>query len=171
MKRHPGLIVLSILLALCVGGAALYLRATAEYPVLGEPVSYPVNQIEGFDLSIEAGPTWSPFRGYTLKYSVRIDSQEVYHLTTGNEPHCAETERLERLVDGQWCPLRSTEPTGFQSNTFDLGGPENTGFYGSLVQKYEGYGTRLEPGTYRLVLELTDHDGRSHCLAAEFPVD
>lgn len=171
MKRHPGLMVLSILLLLCVGGAALYLRATAEYPAPGEAASYPVNQIEGFDLFIEAGPTWSPFRGYTLEYGVRIDSQEIYHLTTGNEPNSAETERLERLLDGQWYRLRSTEPTGFQSYVFDLGGHENTGFYGSLVQKYEGYGTRLEPGTYRLILELTDHDGQPHCLAAEFSVD
>ena len=168
MKRRPQLIVLAVLLALCVGGSALYLRATAEYPTLGDPVSEPVNQIEGFDLSIEAGPTWSPFRGYTLKYGIRIDSREVYYLTTGNEPHSAETERLERLVDGQWHRLRSTAPTGFQSLTFDLGGSGSTGFGGSLVQKYEGYGTRLEPGTYRLVLELADQANQPHYLAAEF---
>lgn len=28
---------------------------------LGEPVSYPVNQVEGFELTIEK-PTWSPFK-------------------------------------------------------------------------------------------------------------
>lgn len=171
MKRHPGLITLAILLALCVGGAALYLRTTAEYPTLGEPVSYPVNQIDGFDLSIEAGPTWSPFRGYSLKYNIQIDSPEIYHLTTGSDPASAETERLEMLVDGQWYRLKSTEPTGFQTQIFDLGGHENTGFYGSLVQKYEGYGTRLAPGTYRLVLELADSHGTPHYLAAEFLTD
>ena len=29
---------------------------------LGEPVSYPVNQVDGFELTIEK-PTWSPFKG------------------------------------------------------------------------------------------------------------
>ena len=32
---------------------------------LGEPVSYPVNQVDGFELTIEK-PTWSPFKGYTI---------------------------------------------------------------------------------------------------------
>lgn len=33
---------------------------------LGEPVSYPVNQVDGFELTIEK-PTWSPFKGYTIR--------------------------------------------------------------------------------------------------------
>ena len=170
MKRHPGCLVLTVLLALCVGGSVLYLRLTAEYPALGEPVSYPVNQIEGFELTIE-GPSWSPFRGYTLQYELLTDSEKVYYLTTGNEAETAETERLEMLADGKWRPLRSTNAFGFQSVTFDLGGSDSTSFGGSLVQKYEGYGTRLDPGTYRFVLELTDQQGCPHYLAAEFYVE
>ncbi len=34
---------------------------------LGEPVSYPVNQVDGFELTIEK-PTWSPFKGYTIRW-------------------------------------------------------------------------------------------------------
>ena len=170
LKRHPGLTALTLLLALCVGGAALYLRLTAEYPALGEPVREPVNGIEGFDLTLKE-PYWSPFRGYSLSYALQIDSQEIYGLTTGSAEGAPEAERLERLVEGQWYRLRSTGPIGVQSMTFELGGSENTGFQSSLVQKYEGYGTRLEAGTYRLVLELTDRQGAPHCLAAEFQVD
>ena len=36
---------------------------------LGEPVSYPVNQVDGFELTIEK-PTWSPFKGYTIRWAL-----------------------------------------------------------------------------------------------------
>ena len=36
---------------------------------LGEPVSYPVNQVDGFELTIEK-PTGSPFKGYTIRWAV-----------------------------------------------------------------------------------------------------
>ena len=42
---------------------------------LGEPVSYPVNQVEGFELTIEK-PTWSPFKGYTIRWAVTANSKE-----------------------------------------------------------------------------------------------
>ena len=44
------------------------------------------------------------------------------------------------------------------------------GVESSFTQKTDYYGTRLEPGTYRLVLELTADDGSSHYLAEEFHV-
>ena len=45
--------------------------------ILGEPVSYPVNQVDGFELTIEK-PTWSPFKGYTIRWAVTANSKEIY---------------------------------------------------------------------------------------------
>lgn len=42
---------------------------------LGEPVSYPVNQVDGFELTIEK-PTWSPFKGYTIRWAVTANSKK-----------------------------------------------------------------------------------------------
>lgn len=165
LKRYRGWLLLLLLLAVCWGLVQLVLRTTAEYPALGEPVSYPVNQLDGFVLSIEE-PTWSPFRGYTLRYDVEIHSEDVY--TLSNE--AAPMERLEALKDGQWYAL-ARQWESFNPISFDLGGAGNTGFEGSLVQKYQDYGTRLEPGTYRLTLELADRQGAPHYLAAEFTVE
>ena len=39
------------------------------------------------------------------------------------------------------------------------------------MQKYACYGTRLEPGAYRVVLEMKAEDGTPHYLAAEFEVE
>ena len=44
MKKYRGWVIALLLILLCIGGVRLVLRATAEYPALGEPVSYPVNQ-------------------------------------------------------------------------------------------------------------------------------
>ena len=165
LKRYRDWLLLLLLLAVCWGLVQLVLRTTAEYPALGEPVSYPVNQLDGFVLSIEE-PTWSPFRGYTLRYDVEIHSEDVY--TLSNE--AAPMERLESLKDGQWYAL-ARQWESFNPVSFELGGAGNTGFEGSLVQKYDDYGTRLEPGTYRLTLELADQQGAPHYLAAEFTVD
>ena len=67
MKRCRGWVALLVFIALCVVGVWFTLKATAEYPALGEPVSYPVNQVDGFELAIE-DPSWSPFKGYTIKW-------------------------------------------------------------------------------------------------------
>ena len=69
------------LLFVCVLGGTVFLtpRLTAQYPVVGDAVSYPVNQLEGFSLSVEP-PSFSPFRGYTIRYEIAIDSAEVYNL-------------------------------------------------------------------------------------------
>lgn len=51
-----------------------------------------------------------------------------------------------------------------------MGKEEGSALEGSVVQKYDYYGTRLEPGLYRLVLEMKAEDGISQYLAAEFEV-
>lgn len=169
MKRYRGWIVLLVFVALCAGGVWLILKTTAEYPELGEPVSYPVNQIEGFELTIEE-PSWSPFKGYTIRWSVDADSKDIYYFTRDGE--APEFVFLEQCIDGQWYRLGYLEEN-FPFNTveFALGGEKSTGLVGSIVQKYAYYGTRLEPGTYRVVLEMKSEDGAPHYLAAEFEVE
>ena len=169
MKRYRGWIVLLGFVALCAGGVWLVLKATAEYPTLDEPVSYPVNQVEGFELTIEE-PSWSPFKGYTIRWSVDADSEDVYYFIQDGEPP-NRFEYLEHRVDGQWYRLGYTQDNfPFTTTEFALGGGESHGLSESIVQKYDYYGTRLEPGTYRVVLEMKAKDGTPHYLAAEFEV-
>lgn len=172
MKKFRGLLICLLILTVYAGGVWLTLHLTTEYPALGEPVSYPVNQVPGFALTL-AEPSWSPFKGYSLRYDVAAESETVYTFTAC---HSAGFERLEQQVDGQWRRLTVSPPppeefTCFAPLEFDLGGGEGHGLEGSLVQKYDGYGTRLSSGLYRLVLEMTAPDGTPHCLAAEFSVD
>jgi len=102
MKRYRGWIAFLILIALCAGGVWLTLRVTAEYPALGEPVSCPVNQVPGFELTIEE-PSWSPFKGYLIRWDVQADSEDIYYfIDEGQEPGF---EFLERCIDGQWYRL------------------------------------------------------------------
>lgn len=165
MKRHRGWIISFLLIALCIGGIWLILRSTAEYPALGESVSYPVNQVEGFELTIEE-PSWSPFRGYTIRWAVSASSKDIYTFSGDG----TNFEYLERCIDGQWYRLGYSQDEQYRlSNTpeFVLGG-ESTGLQGSVVQKYDSYGTRLEPGVYRLTLEMKAADGTPYYLAAEF---
>ena len=68
---------------------------------LGEPVSYPVNQVDGFELTIEK-PTWSPFKGYTIRWAVTANSKEIYSFGEDGSPGF---EYLERHIDGQWYRL------------------------------------------------------------------
>ena len=170
MKRYRGWISLLMFLALCAGGIWLALRVTAEYPALGEPVSYPVNQVEGFELTIEE-PSWSPFKGCSIRWKVREDSPEVYFFVhDGEAPNSFEF--LEYYADGQWHRLGYTQDN-FPFTTFEIavGGEEGSGLEGTIVQKYAYYGTRLEPGAYRVVLEMKAEDGTPHYLAAEFKVE
>ena len=170
IKRCRRLLILVALIALCAGGIRLVLRLTAEYPSLGEPVSYPVNQVDGFKLTIEV-PGWSPFTGYTIRWTVTADSEEVYTFSHDweSEPDFA---YLERRVDGRWYRLRYTQDDfAFNPIEFPLGGDEAWRLQGSIVQKYSYYGTRLEAGNYRVVLRMEANDGTSHYLAAEFDVD
>lgn len=170
MKRYRGWIALLAFVAICAGGVWLTLQATAEYPTLGEPVSYSVNQVEGFELTIE-DPSWSPFKGYSIRWNVMVDSEDIYYVIQDGEPPNT-FEYLERYVDGQWYRLgylQDNVPSAMIE--FALGGEESSGLEGSIVQKYGHYGTRLEPGTYRVVMEMKAEDGTSHYLAAEFEVE
>ena len=135
--------------------------------ILGEPVSYPVNQVDGFELTIEK-PTWSPFKGYTIRWAVTANSKEIYSFGEDGSPGF---EYLERHIDWQWYRLTySQDIFPFNNLEFSLGG-DSTGLQGSIVQKYDDYGTRLEAGTYRVVLEMKTKDGTPHYLAAEFDVE
>lgn len=164
MKHCCGWVIFAVVLALGWGAARLILSATAEYPSLGELALYPVDELSGFTLSIEE-PVWSPFRGYTLRYGIEIDSKEV---CVASDEESA-FEQLEMLSDGvcTGCPAAGQRSIPV---SFELGGAGNSGFYGSLVQKYAGYGTRLMPGSYRLTVRLTDRQGEDHRLAAPFEV-
>lgn len=169
MKRYRGWVALLIFVALCVVGIWLTLQVTAEYPTLGEEVSYPVNQVEGFELTTEK-PSWSPFKGYSIRWRVAADSEAIYYFVQDGEPP-NRFEYLERCVDGQWYRLGYTQDNfPFTTIEFALGGEEASDLQGSIVQKYAYYGTRLEPGTYRVVLEMKAEDGTLHYLAAEFEV-
>lgn len=167
MKKYRGWLIAVLCIILCAGAVWLTLQITAEYPTLGEPVSYPVNQVEGFDLTIEE-PTWSPFKGYTIRWAVEAESKEAYSFDTDGPGF----EYLERCIDGQWYRLgHSQDCFPFNSLVLKLGGEESNGLQGSIVQKYAYYGTRLEPGEYRVVLEMKAQDGTPHYLAADFAVE
>lgn len=163
MKKYKGFLVF-IVAILFVGFCGwMALQKTASYPSVGDAVSYPVNQLNGFELSIEK-PTYSFLKGYTIRYSIDNDSEDVYYLDGNNK----EYEYLERFIDGQWHRLiNEIDSTGI--DFIDIGG-KWTGFQGSFVQKYDGYGTRLEKGEYRFVIELSDAQGENHYLAAKFEV-
>ena len=166
MKRYLKKLAPLICLVLFVGVIWIVFHATAEYPVLGDPVSYPVNQLAGFELSIDE-PSWKPFRGYTIRYKVQYQSEALYQLIQERgKDYC----HLDKLVDGQWRRMERTEAVPDAINgTLQIGGwPSSSAFSATFTQDFDHYGTRLEPGTYRLVLELTADDGSSHYLAAEF---
>lgn len=169
MKKHRGWIILALIVALAAAGIWLIGKVIAVYPGLGDPVSYPVNQVDGVTLTIEA-PSFSPFQGYTIAWKVTADSDDVYHFTCdGEAPNTFEF--LERKVDGQWYRLAYTQ-NDFPYSTveFALSGEESAALAGSIVQKYAYYGTRLEAGTYRVVLETQASDGTPRYLAREFEV-
>lgn len=169
MKRYRRWIILLAVILACVGGVLLTLRATAEYPSLGDAVSYPVNQVEGFELTINE-PSFSPFKGYTIRWKVTANSDDVYYfIHDGEAPNSF--EYLECNVDGQWYRLSYTQDIfPFTTIEFALGGEEGSDLEGSIVQKYDYYGTRLESGLYRVVLEMKAKDESPHYLAAEFEV-
>ena len=169
MKKHRGWIILALIVALAAAGIWLIGKVIAVYPGLGDPVSYPVNQVDGVTLTIEA-PSFSPFQGYTIAWKVTADSDDVYHFTCdGEAPNTFEF--LERKVDGQWYRLAYTQENfPYSTEKYAVGGGESTGLGGNIVQKYDYYGTRLEAGTYRVVLETQASDGTPRYLAREFEV-
>ena len=169
MKKYRSWIVLLALVLVCAAGVWITLKATADYPGLGSAVSYPVDQVDGFALTIEK-PSFSPFKGYTIRWKVTADSEEVYYfIRDGKAPNTF--VYLERNVDGQWYRLSYTQDNfPFTTIEFALGGGEGSALEGSIVQKYAYYGTRLEAGIYRLVLEMQAKDGTPHYLAQEFNI-
>ena len=86
---------------LCVGSVWLTLKATAEYPSFSDiAVTYPVNQVDGFELTIEK-PSFSPFTGYTIRWKVTADSEDMYRFVqNGEAPNTF--EYLEYNIGGQW---------------------------------------------------------------------
>ena len=72
-------------------------KATAEYPEVGKAVSYAVNDVDDITLEIEE-PTWSPFRGYTIRWKVSTDSKNTYSFNADGPGF----EFLEHFKDGQW---------------------------------------------------------------------
>ena len=166
MKKWRGLWAILAIVLLCSAVGWGVLRATAELPELGVPVSYAVNNIDGLTLEMTE-PVWSPFTGYSFHWKITADTPEVYRFSIADRGF----EYLERRVDGQWYRLEYTQENyGFHPAEFAVGG-DTTGFEGSLVQKYNDYGTRLEDGLYRLTLEATAPDGSLCYLAHEFTVD
>ena len=102
-----------------------------------------------------------------IRWAVAADSKEVYIFAEDGPGF----EYLERCIDGQWYRLGySQNDFPFNSAEFALGGEEGTALEGSIVQKYSYYGTRLEKGAYRVVLEMRARDGTLQYLAAEFRV-
>ena len=171
MKRYRCWIILHATAVLCSGGAWLTLQVTAEHPALGDPVSYPVNQVDGFELTIEE-PSWSPFKGYTIRWKVTANSEDVYAFSIDGNDSEPDFSYLEQYADGQWHRLQySQDDFGHNDIEFLLGRDESTSLEGSVVQKYDYYGTRLEQGNYRLVLKMTSEDGTPHYLASEFAVE
>lgn len=168
MKRYLKKLSPLIWIALFIGVIWMVFQVTAEYPILGEPVSYPVNQLDGFELSIDE-PGWTPFRGYTIRYKIQYQSEEIYQLIQeSGKDYC----HLDKLVDGQWYRMEQPEAIpDIINGTLQIGGwPAASAFSATFTQDFDRYGTRLEPGTYRLVLELTADEGTPHYLAAEFDV-
>ena len=51
MKKHRGWIILALIVALAAAGIWLIGKVIAVYPGLGDPVSYPVNQVDGVTLT------------------------------------------------------------------------------------------------------------------------
>ncbi len=166
MKKFKGVIIAAAvigIIGMIIWGIG---KATEEYPEIGEVVSYAVNDVDDITLEIEE-PTWSPFRGYTIRWKVSTDSKNTYSFNEDG-PGCA---FLEHYKDGQWYRLAYTQDNlPFNALVFTLGNGEGRSLAGSLVQKYDYYGTRLEPGLYRLTLEMTKNNEDVHYLAQEFQV-
>ena len=166
LKRHSGITIFIAGAVIITAVIIFVVKLTAHYPELAEPVSYSVNQLNGFKMEIE-GVHWSFRKGYCAKYKIEIDSEEIYTLVdTGEKSY----EYLERLLAGQWYRFVCNDIRPFPDNSHEIGGPGNTGYEEGFYQKYDGYGTRLETGIYRIVLELTDGEGNIQYLADEFEV-
>ena len=100
MKKFRSFIILIAVILVCAGSVWLTLKATAEYPSFSDiAVTYPVNQVDGFELTIEK-PSFSPFTGYTIRWKVTADSEDVYRFVQDGEATNT-FEYLEYNIGGQ----------------------------------------------------------------------
>ena len=103
------------------------------------------------------------------KYAGRV--RDLLVNTDFLEPRSRVNEMVNNFIKpGLYRLTYSQDIFPFNNLEFSLGG-DSTGLQGSIVQKYDYYGTRLEAGTYRVVLEMKAKDGTPHYLAAEFDVE
>ena len=99
-------------------------------------------------MCIRDRPTWSPFKGYTIRWAVTANSKEIYSFGEDGSPGF---EYLERHIDGQWYRLTySQDIFSFNNLEFSLGG-DSTGLQGSIVQKdvYKRQDKAPAPGYHR----------------------
>lgn len=163
MSKYRSLWKWILFLTVCAGIVWLVLHVTASYPKLGEPVDYPVNDIPGIELTLEK-QKWLPFTGHSFHWHMDVDTETPYSYNF-------QKEYLEHQVDGQWYHLEQERRPFPGDASTEVGGSESPmTIESSKVQAYAGYGNHLEPGLYRFTLELTDTDGTSHYIAAEFTV-
>ena len=166
VKKFKGLIIAAAVLAVIGVGIWGIGKATAEYPEIGEAVSYAVNDADGIVMEMEE-PKWSPFLGYSFRWKVSADSENTYTFNADGSGF----EFLECFKDGQWHRLAYVQDEfPYNETTFTLGKEEGSALEGSLVQKYDDYGTRLEPGLYRLTLEMRENNADMRYLAQEFQI-
>ncbi len=165
MKKARGWCIAAVVICvICIGIWGIG-KATEEYPEIGEAVSYAVNDVDDISLEIDE-PSWSPFHGYTIRWKVNTESENTYRFDADGTGF----EFLECCIDGKWYRLAYTQDNfPYNSLSFELGKGESLA--GSVVQKFEDYGTRLEQGLYRLTLEMTGENGDVHYLAQEFEVE
>lgn len=63
LKRHSGITIFIAGAVIITAVIIFVVKLTAHYPELAEPVSYSVNQLNGFKMEIE-GVHWSFRKGY-----------------------------------------------------------------------------------------------------------
>ena len=82
MKKHSGWLILAAFVAVLAVGAGLTMKLAAVYPGLGEAADYPVNDVGGFELTLEE-PSFTPFAGYTVRWKVTADTGEICRFIEG----------------------------------------------------------------------------------------
>lgn len=73
MSKYRSLWKWILFLTVCAGIVWLVLHVTANYPELGEPVDYPVNDIPGIELTLEK-QKWLPFTGHSFHWHMDVDT-------------------------------------------------------------------------------------------------
>ena len=167
-SRRTLLIVVLLAALLVVPASRCLWRHTGVYPQMGPPSQAQPVQIEGIDFAVEQ-PHYVLGRGYAMRWALSKRTERSYALLP-QQGHCEVW--LERQIEGQWYTLvQQLEPDVFPQEPTVLD-RNVTGFEASFTQKYQGYGTRLEPGHYRLALCLRDEQtGQEQVIAESFWID